>query len=192
MACGADDRGWGQPEGCQNADVTVHAITVLGHDRPGIIAETTGRLSGLGLNLEDSTMTLLRGHFAMMLVCDGDVVAERIEETLAPLTADGTLTVTVRAVPRETGAEAAGAPYVLTVHGGDRPGIVAAVLGVVAAAGGNVTDLTTRLAGELYLLVAELDLPASADPEELTASVRRVAGDLGVEATLRPADTDEL
>jgi glycine cleavage system transcriptional repressor len=176
--------------------VTVHAITVLGHDRPGIIAETTDRLAGLGLNIEDSTMTLLRGHFAMMLVCDGEVPAERIEQTLAPLTADGTLTVTVRAVPRgagtETGTGAAGAPYVLTVHGGDRPGIVAAVLGVVAAAGGNVTDLTTRLAGELYLLVAELDLPASADPGELTASVGRVAGELGVEATLRPADTDEL
>jgi glycine cleavage system transcriptional repressor len=172
--------------------VTLHAITVLGHDRPGIIAETTDRLSGLGLNLEDSTMTLLRGHFAMMLVCDGDVPATLIEETLAPLTADGSLTVTVREVPRGAVADAAGTPYVLTVHGGDRPGIVAAVLREVAAAGGNVTDLTTRLAGELYLLVAELDLPASAEPDGLVASVRRVAGELGVEATLRPADPDEL
>ena len=49
--------------------MTLHAITVLGHDRPGIIAEATGRLAGLGLNLEDSSMTLLRGHFAMTLVC---------------------------------------------------------------------------------------------------------------------------
>ena len=172
--------------------MTVHAITVLGHDRPGIIAETTDRLAGLGLNLEDSTMTLLRGHFAMMLVCDGDVAAARIEETLAPLTADGTLTVTVREVPRETGAEAAGAPYVLTVHGGDRPGIVAAVLGVVAAAGGNVTDLTTRLAGDLYLLVAEVDLPAGADVAAVEGELSRVAADLGVGVTLRAAETDEL
>ena len=48
----------------------------------------------------------------------------------------------------------------LTVHGGDRPGIVSAVIGEVAQVGGNVTDLTTRLAGDLYLLIAELDLPA--------------------------------
>jgi len=40
--------------------VTLHGITVLGHDRPGIFAETTGILAGLGLNLEDSSMTLLR------------------------------------------------------------------------------------------------------------------------------------
>jgi glycine cleavage system transcriptional repressor len=172
--------------------VTTHAITVLGRDRPGIIADTTDRLAALGLNLEDSTMTLLRGHFAMMLVCAGEVAAERIEETLEPLTADGSLTVTVREVRRETGAEASGTPYVLTVHGGDRTGIVAALLGVVAAAGGNVTDLTTRLAGDLYLLVAELDLPAAADADDLTAAVRRVAGQLGVQASLRPADIDEL
>ena len=60
----------------------LHAITVLGHDRPGIIAETTAALAGLGLNLEDSTMTLLRGHFAMMLLCAGEAPAERIEEGL--------------------------------------------------------------------------------------------------------------
>ena len=49
------------------------AVTVIGHDRPGIIADVTGRLADLGINLEDSTMTLLRGHFAMTLVCAGDV-----------------------------------------------------------------------------------------------------------------------
>ena len=63
--------------------MTLHAITVLGHDRPGIIAEATDRLAGLGLNLEDSTMTLLRGHFAMMLVCEGSAADAEIESALA-------------------------------------------------------------------------------------------------------------
>ena len=44
------------------------AISVVGPDRPGIIADLTGALAGAGANLEDSTMTLLRGHFAMMLI----------------------------------------------------------------------------------------------------------------------------
>ena len=73
--------------------VTLHAITVLGHDRPGIIAETTAILAGLGLNLEDSSMTLLRGHFAMTLISAGDVPATAVAEALAPLEADGRLTV---------------------------------------------------------------------------------------------------
>ncbi|QZY29824.1 amino acid-binding protein [Nocardioides coralli] len=172
--------------------MTLHAITVLGHDRPGIIAETTRALAGLGLNLEDSTMTLLRGHFAMMLVCEGTAGDDEISSALAPLAEDGTLTVSVREVPQEHTPDTDGTSWVLTVHGGDRPGIVSAALAPVAAAGGNITDLTTRLAGDLYLLVAELDLPAGADVDALRAEVDHAAGELGVGATLREAEADDL
>ena len=172
--------------------MTLHAITVLGHDRPGIIAETTAILAGLGLNLEDSTMTLLRGHFAMMLISAGDTSGAEIETALEPLTADGSLTVTVREVPEEHPAATSGTSWVLTVHGGDRPGIVSSIVGEVAEVGGNITDLTTRLAGELYLLVAEVDLPAGTAVPALEASRRDVAAELGVGVTLREAEADEL
>jgi glycine cleavage system transcriptional repressor len=172
--------------------VTSHAITVLGHDRPGIIAATTARLADLGLNLEDSSMTRLRGHFAMTLVCAGSVAATEIELALAGLTADGTLTVTVREVPEEDPAPSSGTPYLLTVHGGDRPGIVSSVVAEVAEVGGNITDLTTRLAGDLYVLVAEIDLPADTDVPALEGAIASVATTLGVGATLRPAEADEL
>ena len=171
---------------------TLHAITVLGHDRPGIIAETTERLAALGLNLEDSSMTLLRGHFAMTLICAGTATDAEVEQALAGLTADGSLTVTVREVPHEEHAAAAGSSWVLTVHGGDRPGIVSSIVGEVARVGGNITDLTTRLAGDLYLLVAEVDLPAEVDEPALEASIKAAATRLGVGATLRPAEADEL
>jgi glycine cleavage system transcriptional repressor len=172
--------------------VTLHAITVLGHDRPGIIAETTDRLAGLGLNLEDSSMTRLRGHFAMTLICAGEASDAAIRDALGSLTADGTLSVTVHEVPEEHVEETGGSAWVLSVHGGDRPGIVSAVAGVVARAGGNITDLTTRLAGDLYVVVAEVELPAGADADAVAAELREVAAGLGVGATLRPADTDEL
>ncbi len=172
--------------------MSLHAITVLGHDRPGIIAETTGKLAGLGLNLEDSTMTLLRGHFAMMLVCAGSASDVEIESALAPLTGDGTLTVTVREVPEERAWATDGTSWVLTVHGGDRPGIVSSIVGEVAKVGGNITDLTTRLSGDLYLLIAEIDLPASTDVGAVEAAIKAVAASLGVGATLRPAEADDL
>ena len=176
--------------------MTLHAITVLGHDRPGIIAEATGRLAGLGLNLEDSTMTLLRGHFAMMLVCAGDAAATEIETALAPLATDGTLTVAVREVPQEHAgpdvSTTGGTSWVLTVHGADRPGIVSAIVSEVARVGGNITDLTTRLAGNLYLLLAELDLPAGVDVAAVEEAIKDAAAALGVGATLRAAESDDL
>jgi glycine cleavage system transcriptional repressor len=175
-----------------NSTRHLHAITVLGHDRPGIIAETTDGLAELGLNLEDSTMTLLRGHFAMMLICAGTATAAEIKAALAPLTADGSLSVSVREVPEERVEPAVGTSWVLTVHGGDRPGIVSAVVSEVAAAGGNITDLTTRLAGDLYLLVAEIDLPAAADTQAVEVAIQEAAARVGVVATMWPAEADDL
>jgi glycine cleavage system transcriptional repressor len=171
--------------------VSLLAVTVIGHDRPGIIAEATAALAQLGGNLEDSTMTILRGHFAMVLLVSADVRADDVEAGLAVLTVDGTLRVTVREVPQEPDVAPAGAAaYLLSVHGADRPGIVSAVTAVVASGGGNITDLSTRLTGQLYVLLAEVDLPASADAPGLGARLARVADTLGVEVSLTPLDSD--
>jgi glycine cleavage system transcriptional repressor len=168
------------------------AITVLGHDRPGIIAETAEALAALGLNLTDSTMTRLRGHFAMTLICTGEPAAVEVEAALMSLTVDGQLLVTVRQVGADAEAVTGGGHYVLSLHGADRLGIVAAVARTLADVGANITDLTTRLAGDLYVLIAEVDLPTGADVAALTARLAEVAADLGVEATLRPAEADVL
>ena len=168
-----------------------YAITVIGTDRPGIIADVSAVLAGLRLNLTDSTMTLLRGHFAMTLVCAGEVTPIEVESALAPLTAEG-LVVTVRQVDTEAAARPAGGHYVLRLHGADRLGIVTAVTQVLADAGGNITDLTTRLAAGLYVIVAEVDLPATVDIDELGTRLRTVAAGLGVEASLAPVETDVL
>jgi glycine cleavage system transcriptional repressor len=171
--------------------VTHLAITVLGHDRPGIIAQTAAALADCEMNLEDSTMTLLRGHFAMTLICSGDADPVRIEAALAPMV-DESLTVSVREVPEEPVPMAIGSSYLITVHGADRLGIVARLAGVVADVGGNITDLTTRLAGDLYVLAAEVDLPPGVDVEAVSERVRQVAESLGVDAHLRPLDRDDL
>jgi len=172
--------------------VTLHAITVLGHDRPGIIAQSTAILGSLGLNLEDSTMTLLRGRFAMVLISEGAADTATIEAALAPLAASGDLTVTVRELPEDQQTTRQTTPWVLTVHGGDRPGIVSSVVAQVAAVGGNITDLTTRLSGELYLLVAEVELPVGVDVDAVRAALDATADGLGVGATLSPVEADEL
>ena len=172
--------------------MTLLAVTVIGHDRPGIIAETTGVLAELGGNLEDSTMTILRGHFAMVLLVSGDASADDVESGLSPMTDDGSLLVSVREVPMEDGPGRTGSAYLLSVHGADRPGIVSAVAGVVAAAGGNITDLSTRLTGDLYVLLAEVDVPEAADVTALTRELHDVGESLGVESALRPLDTDLL
>ncbi len=147
-------------------------------------------LAELGGNLEDSSMTLLRGHFAWTLIVSGPD-ATAVQQGLAALTADG-LVISVLAVPQEQAGVEPGATYVLSVHGGDRPGIVSEMTSVVAAAGGNIVDLTTRLAGDLYIVIAEVVIPISADIAQLERALHSAAARVGVGVTLRPEDTDLL
>jgi len=167
------------------------AITVVGHDRPGIIARTAEVLSAYGMNLEDSSMTLLRGHFAMTLICAGQTPAVEVEHALTAAM-DPSLAVTVRAVPDELDGQPVGSTYLVTVHGADRLGIVARLAGTIAAVGGNITDLTTRLTGDLYVLVAEVDLPPGADVAALESALASTSRELGVDTTLRQVENDEL
>lgn len=167
------------------------AVTVIGRDRPGIIAEVTRVLASLGGNLEDSSMTLLRGHFTWTLIVDIDTAAEDLAARLAHLKDDG---LVVSVLPVGSQEAQPGTPgYVLSVHGADHPGIVAGVTETLAAHGGNITDLSTRLGhGGLYLLIAEVTLPPDVDVVELGEQLARTGRDLGVGVSLRPADSDVL
>ena len=167
------------------------AVAVLGPDRPGVIAALSEVVLAEHGNLLDASMTILRGQFAMTLVVDVPVDAERVLTDLEPVAERLGLLVSVRAVGAiEQGP--ATAPYVVHVHGADRPGIVPRITAAIAAHGANVTDLTTRLADGLYVLVAEIAVPAGVDVTALQGDVAAVAADLGVKATVTPADSDVL
>lgn len=170
------------------------AVTVLGVDRPGVIAAVTGSLADCGANIQDSTMTLLGGHIAMMLLVKGELGAEELgSRLLAP-----DLVVTASAV--ETHDSSSGCPhgrerglgYVLTVHGPDRPGIVSALSAVLAADGGNITGMSTRLTGRLYVLIADVELPGAVDVAALMRRLGAVGANLDSEITFRPVEPDLL
>jgi glycine cleavage system transcriptional repressor len=162
------------------------AVSAVGIDRPGIIAAVAERLAAHGANVTDSRMAILRGHFAMTLIVEG---AER--ETLAR---DLQQLATLETFSVTEVAEAAANPrseptHVVSVHGADHPGIVAAVTRVLADAGANVTDLQTRLARDLYVMVIDVAVPDEAGVED---RLQEVARQQDVRITLRPVDPDVL
>lgn len=163
------------------------AVTAIGADRPGIIARVTGVLRDLGGNLEDASMTILGGHFTIMLLVRSETSAERLETALRDRTADLGLVVAVR--PAGPGAQSPPATHMLSVYGSDRPGIVHDVTSVLADLQVNVTDLTTRIIeGEkpVYAMMLEVVLDAAEQGE----SVRQAVLDAveGVDASLQALD----
>ena len=179
--------------------VNLFAVTAVGSDRPGIVAAVTGVFVEHGCNLEDTSMTILRGHFAMMLIvaAPADVDAEELEAALAAPAAAFDLVVAVRAIDERTPAgDSDGEEWNVAVYGADRPGIVHRVATVLASSGANVVDLTTRVIGEperpVYAMVLDITIPPDGDAGALQRALGELADELGVECSLHPADADIL
>ena len=175
--------------------MALFAVLAVGADRPGIVAAVTGALAEAGANLDDTSMTILHGHFAMALVVGGPEGLD-VAAALAPVAERLDLTVDVRPIAEGTPPSPPGDRWSLAVYGADRPGLVAAVTAVVAEAGGNVVDLTTRVVGgpvrPVYAMQAQIALPGAAAADVLAERLHRVADDLAVDCTLNPVDADLL
>src|SRR5215217_3107955 len=170
------------------------ALSAIGRDRPGIVAEVTRALLGHSLNITDSQMAVLGGRFTMMLIVtapegtDLDLVREELARTSDRLALDA-----VSLSPLAEGGEAPPAEpsHIVTVYGVDHPGIVHAISARLAARDVNVTDLETRLVGEeLYAMVLEVALPARLSEDDVRALLDEVAAEQGVEVTIRPLEAD--
>jgi len=181
--------------------VSHFAVTAVGADRPGIVAAVTGAFAEHGCNLEDSSMTILRGQFAMMLVVDAPdgVGGEALEKALAGPAAELDLVVAVRPA-EEPGERAAPSDdpvsWTVSVHGADHPGIVHGVASLLADQHVNIVDLSTRVVGTpespVYTMFLEVTLPAGADPQEFGRRLDTKAGELGVTCRLHPSEADIL
>jgi glycine cleavage system transcriptional repressor len=172
------------------------ALSAIGRDRPGIVAEVTRALLGHSLNITDSQMAVLGGRFTMMLIVDApdgtdlDAVHEELTRTRERLSLDA---LSLSALADAADAAAADPSHIVTVYGVDHPGIVHAVSARLAARGVNVTDLETRLVGDgLYAMVLEVALPLELDPEALAAMLAEVGAEQGVEVTVRPLEADVM
>jgi glycine cleavage system transcriptional repressor len=145
-------------------------------------------------------MTILRGHFTMMLIVavgdevDVEALASDLRETGEALDLE---LLTIAGVDEVEGAalEAAGASHVVTVYGVDHPGIVNAVAAALAERGVSITDLTTRLVGEedapLYALLMEVAVPDDV-VSDMSDALAGVGAAQGVEVSVRPLESDAL
>ena len=174
------------------------AVTAVGADRPGIVAAVTGAFADHGCNLEDSSMTILRGQFAMMLVVDAPagVGAAELEAALDGPAADLDLVVTVRPAAEPPEVEPDIESWTVSVYGADHPGIVHGIAALLAERSVNIVDLSTRVVGTsenpAYTMVLEVTLPPDGNPHQLQADLEAKAGELGVTCRLHPSEADIL
>ncbi|MGE5699654.1 MAG: glycine cleavage system protein R [Deltaproteobacteria bacterium] len=177
------------------------SVSVVGKDRPGIVAEVSRILFEQGCNIEDSTCTILSGQFAMILVVFHPRFAAtgELNPAFEEVRSRMGLMVTVHALKDEEVVHEkafSGAPHIISVYGADRPGIVYMVAKELALRKVNITDLNTQVVGSkdrpVYVMVLEVDLPEGLDMKELEKEFDRIRKELSVSITVRPIETMEL
>ena len=168
-------------------------ISVLGHDRPGILAATTQVLYEKDCNLENVSQTILQSEFAGVFIASmpDDLNADELNNELEEVLGSLNLYVFVKPIRDDIPSyEAPGSePFVITTKGPDRKGLVAGITDVIARYGVNVTNLSAVFKGgddpNRNIMIYEVDIPWRIDQQSFQQELREKAGHLGLDISIQ-------
>ena len=176
------------------------AISAIGQDRPGIVAELSKALYEKGCNLEDSSMARLGGDFTVLLLVTlpDNLAFADLRKTMEEVARSLNLTLTAREIVKGASGPG-GVPsllHTLIVYGIDHPGIVYKVAHAASQLNVNITDLRTHVTsgekGPLYSLLMEIEIPDANTVEAFKKTLEKLKQELNVEFTLKPVEADDL
>jgi len=172
-------------------------ISVSGEDRPGIVYDVTESLTGLSINIEDSSMTALRGKFTMMLIVRLSEQAnlQLMKASLAELEQRTGLSIFSQVLEDKLAETMPLEPdCIITLVGGDKIGLVCRVSKAIAEQGCSIVDLSTQSRnsddGNAYFMA--LEVASSGHMQALEKALAAVASEMDVEVSLHSMDQDLL
>src|SRR6056297_1094608 len=162
-------------------------ISAVGLNVPGIVAMVSKEIYNCGCNFEDSRMTLLGNHFALMILVSasskemGDALSKACER----LDGQEGLKVTLFPVDEPKGPQRESEPnYEVRVKGVDRMGIVYRTTQLLASLNINIVELETKIESQakdgtdIFLMRTSVVVPREVDGEQLRKDLKFLAEDL--------------
>ena len=169
-----------------------YALSAIGRDRPGIVADLAELIYDCDCNLEDSSMTILGSEFAVLLLLSStNAEAERLLASgCKRLEWEKRLTVFFRpldAEPVPYAAHARARRHTLQATGVDRAGIVAKLARCLADHDVNIVEMSTHSRPEpesgtpIYTVRVRLDVPSHVDTAALERRLQAGTEELQVD-----------
>jgi phosphoserine phosphatase len=166
---------------------SLFVISAVSRDRPGLVHSISQILADLSINIVDIEARAVRGHFTMFLVVDlstcdcnyGDLL-----QSLEPIRAD--FNMGLRVEPYVEGRRKANKRMKLfTLMGKDRPGIVAAVTGIMADNYINIETVKMIARGEYIAMEIAVDVSDVKDRKGLQNVFYKFSNETGLDVSLR-------
>ncbi len=174
-------------------------ITGAGRDRVGIVADLSEALYESGCNLLDSSMTLLRNEFAVIMMAQipDEQSVDELRAKLSSLEHKLGLHLILRELSDEEIEEPgqSGNPYIVSVYAGDKPGIVAGVTRALSDLGANLTDVETKRTSSdnsLFLMILEIEVSDEIGESRLRETLNRVSKELSVDISMEAIEVVDL
>lgn len=166
-----------------------YMLTLIGKDRPGIVAHVTAALYEGGANLGESSMMRLGGNFSIMMMVQFDGNTHALHDLVGGVAESLGLHLHIDHIDAQLHDHRI--PDVqISVYGADRAGIVAKVTGVLAEAGLDILELESGVAGTdaepIYIMSIE---GYAAEGIAALESALEIVRAEGIDASLQPIDT---
>jgi glycine cleavage system transcriptional repressor len=168
-------------------------LSILGHDRPGIVAAVSKILFEQNCNIENVSQTTLQLEFAGIFIVSmpGDLSPQSLHQILN--TQMTPLGLEVHVTSLKPSPAPASLPecesYIITTKGPDRKGLVAGISEVIAKFGGNITNLQAVFKGGDdpgdNIMIYEVDVPTQTDQQALYRELRSRAKQLKLEIDIQ-------
>jgi glycine cleavage system transcriptional repressor len=173
-----------------------YALSAIGKDRPGIVAEVAGLIYECGGNLEDSSMTRLGDQFALLILFSGsgEEFQYRLSTGVKRLEWEKHLSIfltPVEETERESKLKEKFESYELSTTGMDRMGIVYRVSRLLADQGVNIADMHTRATPSpesgtpIFAMKILLEIPAGVSTRDLLEKLNRLGEELAIDINLK-------
>ncbi len=167
-------------------------VSVVGHDRPGIIAAVSRALFLNGCNIEDVSQSILQTEFAGVFIASLPKSLKIFELNSRLLEALDSMGLSVSLREMETsgiwGAPPS-EPFVITTMGPDRPGLVAGITELLARFGVNISNLKAVFRGgdnpHENTMIYEVDIPVAVDQNCFREALYKRGGELGLDVSLQ-------
>ena len=162
-------------------------LTLVGKDRPGIVAEITHALFDLQGNLGEASMTRLGGNFTIMLMVYVPEKKTVVEEKLRPVCDKLKLFFHLDEI--EAGLHQHIEPDVrISIHGADQAGIVARATDALNKAGLNILNLESDVGGntDSPVYVMHIEGVAGKGLEAVDQALQKLARENDVVARMTP------
>lgn len=166
-------------------------ISVIGEDRPGILAAISDLLYSSGCNIENVSQTILQSVFGALFIVStsADMEAKRLQAILTEGVSKLNLNVFVRKHEFVTHAAVLSQPFVITTFGPDKPGLVRGITSIFARHAINVSNLKAVFKGgddpSNNLMIFEVDVPCATRLPELRQELKQAAQQLGLEINIQ-------